>query len=195
MLSNKKFGQRCVATVRTRRARFQAVDLRWGVSEEAGIDQRTMAVCLEEIHRSQLVSPRPNFIVLLGDRYGWRPLPAEIPVDEFDTLRHHIANSEALLLSAWYRRDDNADPPAMALQPRINQFRDQERWAIEEQKLRTTLLRALARVPVGAISSDARQKYDASATEGRSLKEPSIHLTLHSTQASMSSVSSARSVA
>src|SRR6266508_2040440 len=56
--------------------RFQAIDLRWGVSEEAGRDQRTMQICIDEIARCQRTTPRPNFIVLLGERYGWRPLPA-----------------------------------------------------------------------------------------------------------------------
>src|SRR5947208_10491818 len=70
----------------TQGCRFQAIDLRWGVSEEAALDQQTMRICLEELHRSQKVSPRPNFIVLLGERYGWRPLPAAIPVDEFEQL-------------------------------------------------------------------------------------------------------------
>ena len=35
----------------SRGARFQAIDLRWGVSEEAGLDQRTMPICLGEIDR------------------------------------------------------------------------------------------------------------------------------------------------
>jgi hypothetical protein len=30
---------------------FQAIDLRWGVSEEAALDQRTMRICLKEIER------------------------------------------------------------------------------------------------------------------------------------------------
>ena len=58
---------------------FQAIDLRWGVSEEASLDQQAMQICLGEIERCQKVSPRPNFIVLLGDRYGWCPPPARIP--------------------------------------------------------------------------------------------------------------------
>ena len=29
--------------------RFQAIDLRWGVSEEASLDQQTMNICLGEI--------------------------------------------------------------------------------------------------------------------------------------------------
>ena len=61
--------------------RFQAIDLRWGVREEAALDQQTMRICLEEIARCQRVTPRPNCIVLLGDRYGWRPLPFEIQSD------------------------------------------------------------------------------------------------------------------
>src|SRR3990170_2812188 len=31
--------------------RFQAIDLRWGVSEEAALDQQTMNICLGEIER------------------------------------------------------------------------------------------------------------------------------------------------
>src|SRR5688572_27102640 len=66
--------------------RFQAIDLRWGISEEATLDHRTMPVCLTELARCQEVSPRPNFVVLLGDRYGWRPLPATISADELDAI-------------------------------------------------------------------------------------------------------------
>jgi len=39
--------------------RFQAIDLRWGVSEEAALDQQTMKICLGEIARCQQTSPRP----------------------------------------------------------------------------------------------------------------------------------------
>jgi hypothetical protein len=39
--------------------RFQAIDLRWGVSEEAGRDQQTMKICLEEIARCQETTVRP----------------------------------------------------------------------------------------------------------------------------------------
>jgi len=59
--------------------RFQVIDLRWGVSEEAALDQQTMKICLGEIERCQRTTPRPNFIVLLGDRYGWCPPPPQIP--------------------------------------------------------------------------------------------------------------------
>jgi hypothetical protein len=66
--------------------RFQAIDLRWGISEEASRDQQTMKICLGEIERCQQTSPRPNFIALLGDRYGFQPLPSQIPDDEFEQI-------------------------------------------------------------------------------------------------------------
>jgi len=42
-------------------ARFQAIDLRWGVSEEAALDQQTMNICLQELKRYQKVSLHSNF--------------------------------------------------------------------------------------------------------------------------------------
>ena len=98
--------------------RFQAIDLRWGVGQEAGLDQRTMEICLEEISRCQRITPRPNFIVLLGERYGWCPLPAAIAAPDFAVLLQEATPTEKALLlwsdgqpaaaQGWYRRDDNA---------------------------------------------------------------------------------------
>jgi len=62
---------------------FQAIDLRWGISEEASLDQRTIDICLNEIKRCRATSPRPNFIILLGERYGWLPPPPHIPDAHF----------------------------------------------------------------------------------------------------------------
>ena len=96
----------------SRQARFQAIDLRWGVSEEAGLDQRAVAICLDEIARCQRLTP-PNFIVLLGARYGWRPLPSQIERTELETLLAKVPDtdgpeSERALLGSWYRLDENA---------------------------------------------------------------------------------------
>ncbi|MHB8523980.1 MAG: DUF4062 domain-containing protein [Limisphaerales bacterium] len=49
---------------------FQAIDLRWGISHEAAPDQSTIRICRAEIVRCQAVTPRPNFVVLLGGRHG-----------------------------------------------------------------------------------------------------------------------------
>jgi len=63
---------------------FQAIDLRWGVSREAGLDHRTMRICFDELRRAQEISPKPNFLILLGKRYGWLPSPTLPPPEEDD---------------------------------------------------------------------------------------------------------------
>jgi WD40 repeat protein len=153
--------------------RFQAIDLRWGVSEEASRDQQAVKICLEEVKRCQRVTPRPNFIVLLGDRYGWQPLPAEMPGDEFEQILLRVTNMEdkALLLwdyqqsdesKGWYRRDDNAVPAVYCLQPRTGDFADYARWQVVERRLHSVLLQATAGI---ALPPGDRVKYTASATE------------------------------
>jgi NACHT domain- and WD repeat-containing protein len=153
--------------------RFQAIDLRWGVRDEAGLDQQTMKICLDEVSRSQRASPKPNFVVLLGDRYGWRPLPAEIPAREFKHIETKTTNaSDRQLFDTWYRRDDNArykrneraEPEAVyCLQPRSDRFAGFEAWENEvERLLRKILLRGIEGLD---LTEDERRKYEASATE------------------------------
>lgn len=100
---------------------FQAIDLRWGVPSEAGLDHRTMQICFEELHRAQETSPEPNFLILLGDKYGWRPLPEMISEVEYARLfEHALSPEEQDTLAAWYRRDGNARPPHHVLRARTD---------------------------------------------------------------------------
>lgn len=106
---------------------FQAIDLRWGISSEAGLDHRAMRICFDELQRTQEISPKPNFLILLGDRYGWRPLPEEISVREFNVLEDiALANSykHAKVLRSWYCKDENAIPPVYTLQSRRQDLGD-----------------------------------------------------------------------
>jgi hypothetical protein len=41
---------------------------------------------LREIDRCPHTGIKPNFIVLLGERDGWRSLPAQIAVGEFEEI-------------------------------------------------------------------------------------------------------------
>jgi len=143
---------------------FQAIDLRWGIGAEASLDQRTMRICIEELRRCQKTSPRPNFILLLGDRYGWRPLPEEIPEDEFKEIEQHIKDPDAKnLLADWYKRDDNAMPDAIyCLQPRTGKFEEFEAWKPVEKDLHSILLQAVDKMN---LSPDRLVKYVTSATE------------------------------
>ncbi len=143
-------------------ARFQAIDLRWGVRDEAALDQQTLEICLREIRRCQATGVKPNFIVLLGDRYGWQPLPARIAATEFDALLPHIQEADTRVLAErWYRLDENAVPPEYCLQSRTGEFATPAAWNPVEQMLHQTLAKA-ARA-AGLPETDLI-KYEASAT-------------------------------
>ena len=87
---------------------FQAIDLRWGIAEEDGDDNATLDICLSEVRRCAQLTPRPNFIFLAGDRYGWRPLPTRIPHDLAERILTEATASERAALLEAYEADENA---------------------------------------------------------------------------------------
>lgn len=122
---NQKVAPKLDAYCRARGFRFQLVDLRWGISDKAGEEQETIHVCLDEIRRCQDISPEPNLFIMLGNRYGWQPLPPSIPQNEFaaicaafadcgDCWRGHPVDA---LFCDFYQLDQNAVPPVMLLKP------------------------------------------------------------------------------
>jgi WD40 repeat protein/Cdc6-like AAA superfamily ATPase len=143
--------------------RFQAIDLRWGVSSEASLDQQTMNICLGEIERCQEITPRPNFLVLLGDRYGWYPPPPQIPAIDFIQILERLAKEDQELINEWYRKDENAIPPEYVLQPRLrgSQYEDQAVWQPIEARLQSILAQAAEGME---LNQQDRMKYTASAT-------------------------------
>jgi hypothetical protein len=141
---------------------FQAVDLRWGIREEASAGQRTMRVCLSEVARCQEISPRPNFVILLGNRYGWCPLPEVIDAGEFGAIRAVLAPAGAAAATAAYYRDDNAVPPEYVLRPRSGSD-----TGYDPDDLRAALGEAAQRA---GLPAPARAKYRVSATEQEILR-------------------------
>jgi len=142
--------------------RFQAIDLRWGVSEEAALDQQAMRICLEEVERCQKLSPRPNFIVLLGDRYGWQPLPYEIPATEYETITVRITTEQKEHLARWYKHDANAVPPVYCLLPREGEYEKFDVWNPIEKELLAILRSGVQKA---GLSDSVSVKYFSSATE------------------------------
>ena len=159
--------------------RFELIDLRWGVNQEAGLDQRTMQICLEELANCKAHSLRPNFIIFIGERYGWRPLPTQIEAEEFEQLMTLLSSGQRARLqfdeaqpellqgegNGWYRRDENAIPPAYVLMPRHpgSVFEDRENWGSEEAYLHQ-LLRDVATKLFSDPPNPRRAKYFQSAT-------------------------------
>ena len=142
---------------------FQPIDLRWGINNEAQLDQKTLPVCLREV-RNCASYPHPNFLIMLGDRYGWVPLPYIIDKKEFDDIRKNLKSSDKQLLDEWYRLDKNQlsedkDRGCYILKCREGAFVKYEEWYKVEEKIRQILQKASENLP-----EEKKKKYFMSAT-------------------------------
>jgi len=139
---------------------FQPIDLRWGVSEEAQLDQKTLELCLNEVKGCKSYS-HPNFFAMVGDRYGWVPLPYAIERDEFKNILKCMNQKEKDSIEKWYKVDLNELPASYILKERNDEFVKYKIWEKEEQHLRDILHKA---VPKSSIDSSQKSKYFLSAT-------------------------------
>jgi hypothetical protein len=142
-------------------ARFQAVDLRWGVTEASQLEQKTIDICLGEILRCQTISPKPNFLILLGDRYGWQPIPSKIPLLEMEEIIPMVSSDEKLLLDKWYKLDENAIPAEYVLQPREGEDIEYAKWEQTEKRLRENFRKVVTKLD---FTIEQKNKYFCSAT-------------------------------
>lgn len=141
---------------------FQPIDLRWGVSDEAQLDQKTLELCINEV-RSSKKQPHPNFLILAGDRYGWVPCPYAIEQNEFELILSHVIDEDKKeILRKWYALDNNQIPPSYILQKRENEYTDYSTWFGDETELRGILQDAVVKCD---FPVDISEKYFVSATE------------------------------
>ncbi len=145
---------------------FQAIDLRWGVNEEAQLDQKTIEICLKEVNTCKHY-PHPNFLIMLGNRYGWLPLPYAIEKTEFERILDYYSGNEErqLFLKEWYQPDENhlmtGNSTAYVIRPRGGRFTEYNNWEKAENLLREILQKAVANID----SITDTNKYFISATE------------------------------
>ncbi|MDQ6975280.1 MAG: DUF4062 domain-containing protein, partial [Mariprofundaceae bacterium] len=141
---------------------FQPIDLRWGVTEEAQLDQKTLELCLNEVKTCKHF-PHPNFLIMSGNRYGWIPLPYLIEESEFERILQAVENdADKQLLKEWYLLDLNQLPASYVLKERAAPHDDSTEWADVEGRLRTILQVCVLRLK---FSERQREKYFLSATE------------------------------
>ncbi|XP_041349350.1 NACHT and WD repeat domain-containing protein 2-like [Gigantopelta aegis] len=97
---------------------FQAVDMRWGVPPEAMDDHSASDMCMDELKHCQQLSFGPNFVALIGQKYGQCPLPAAVQKTDFDAilLSFEEQNESSKLLTTCYLRDQNTIPSMYRLQ-------------------------------------------------------------------------------
>lgn len=156
---------------------FQPIDLRWGINSKSQIDQQTMNICLNEVMECSHY-PNPNFLLLLGNRYGWVPLPHEINESLFEKIisfyKSNLNNYE--LLMTWYKLDrnrvkiiDGKIQSYYILQSRYcdNNKKENDQWF--ETNIENNLLELLQNAIKNLnIEKSIKEKYFLSATEQES---------------------------
>lgn len=140
---------------------FEDIDLRWGVSQDASRLQKTMQICLNEIKRCQALSPKPNFLILQGDRYGWIPIPEIIPFSEWQGVMKYLRPNELKLFETWYDLDENAVGGEYLLKPRDGEYLDYAKYAADVENPLREIFRKVAEF----LPEDRQKYYYASATE------------------------------
>ena len=141
---------------------FEVVDLRWGVSAEAAAHHRTMRICLNELQHCRDVSPKPNFLLLLGQRYGWVPLPETICEEDVISLLNIATDYERDIFNQWYLRNDNTLPCTYELRPELDCENYHRIKYTEAEKVLRPLFDRCVRLFENEIW---REHYCASATE------------------------------
>uniref|UniRef100_H3BFE0 NACHT and WD repeat domain containing 1 n=1 Tax=Latimeria chalumnae TaxID=7897 RepID=H3BFE0_LATCH len=139
------------------------VDMRWGVRDVVAVDHKTTELCIKEIESCQRMSVGPTFIALVGNRYGYRPIPRLIEHQEFEVLSSQLMCDESAceLLHDWFWKDENAVPPVYILQPITSHLPHYD------DKTLARLLRAAASEAEkeGLISKEQKHVYFKSVTE------------------------------
>lgn len=150
---------------------FQPIDLRWGVSSEAGNDQKTMQICIDEVKRCK-DALTPHFAIMLGERYGWIPLPASVEAEEFEQVKDIIVSKyednskEVTYINQWYKKDTNAIPAEYKLKAKLTpEHQDWKYWGDVESTLRDAFKDVVENELKDTLSDTQKSKYIKSATE------------------------------
>ena len=145
------------------------------MSDQVLQDQRTTELCLGEVARCTARSAGPAFLLLSGERYGWRALPSRVPKDEMGQLLAHIIAPADSCVKAWYRVDDNSALSEYVLRPIKEVEKDPNTpeglrsfWGDKENKIdgaQDLLLAAFRAAVKGAdLPSHRRDEYNISVT-------------------------------
>src|SRR5262245_23823954 len=135
--------------------RLQPIDLRWGVSEEAGTDRQTLRICFDELERCRALSPDCFLLIQLGERYGSYLLPPQVPAALAQRLLQHLSEEERERFTAAYQLDENAVPAEYVL------LRAEGPHDAADEALRRVLVRAGQAAGIGEAE---RLLFDGSAT-------------------------------
>ncbi|KAJ8027332.1 NACHT domain- and WD repeat-containing protein 1 [Holothuria leucospilota] len=159
---------------------FNAVDFRWGIRKSLCNQHKAAEICLQEVERCKEKSCGPSFVVILGQKYGFRPVPPVVKMRDFETILRYIERkaesdpreAEALnLIKTWYKLDKNEIDMEYVLQPidevLPNFYKDDQAANDEWNKIFTIIQHSLFSAIKGAgLDPDTVHLLTMSITEG-----------------------------
>ena len=108
-----------------------------------------MQVWLDQIEWCQETTVRPNFIVILGDRYGWQPIPDSIEASEYEQLAETLSAEDIAFLTrvgdqqtGWYQLDNNSIPASYSRLNAAGERPTNDEWSTIESQIRHLFRRA-----------------------------------------------------
>jgi len=134
--------------------RFEPVDLRWGVSEQASENKEVLQICLAELQRCRDLSQGPYMLVLLGDRYGSQLVPEQIERGIFHHILTKLPAELADITRQCYRLDQNPYQPVYRLQRESD-------WPVSREELLSYLetgINKLEDMKVAALLASATER-------------------------------------
>ncbi|KAL4646973.1 NACHT and WD repeat domain-containing protein 2-like [Arapaima gigas] len=125
---------------------------------------------LRLLERCRKTSAGPFCVALVGQQYGSACLPMQVEVSEFQALLWTCQKMDisTQLLERWYRRDENAIPPAFFLHPRAGGKTDDglADAEVSHQEIKATFQAAVTRcVQEDIFTWEKTHKYFSSALE------------------------------
>eukprot|EP00049_Salpingoeca_infusionum_P023581 m.12928 g.12928 ORF g.12928 m.12928 type:complete len:1728 (+) comp5881_c0_seq1:116-5299(+) len=159
--------------------------MRWGVSRHVNDNHEITQICIDEIRNVRARSIGVNFVGLLGQKYGYCPIPTSIEASTFDALLFNCDAETKTLLSKWYKRDSNTLDKRFILLPVSDVFEGydapkatkeelkakQHEWDVEFAKLQSALRQISA-------CGDARIPFEFIEDVHRSVTEREIRAAL-----------------
>jgi hypothetical protein len=137
---------------------FIPSEMRWGIRDSSTAQHLTSTICMAEMERTQLSPGNLNYILILGDKYGYRPFPALIPLSEFNAMIDKMNPADRELALAWFHEDTNHVPPRVVLRPTTH-APAKSWWDIFER-----LQVALRRASSLSLSTERAMLYSISVT-------------------------------
>ncbi|EGD81966.1 hypothetical protein PTSG_02650 [Salpingoeca rosetta] len=152
--------------------------MRWGILSEASPAHETTEgwICMREIKRCQQESSGISYVLILGNKYGFRPFPAKIPEEEFKLLKDEMAkqakqtastvtsaalNKAMEYMDEWFVLNENVVPPTRELKP-VKKEHSDAWWSDIFPTLQTCLRQAATGAP--GLSDERRALYVQSVT-------------------------------